>query len=303
VEFNFLRLFVTLRLEIDVANPYSLFEMKADFADIFRQVSGCSLRSCEKCPQNPACPYHQIFSQAISPDPSAVRRFQKPPLPFVFDLPLLPKAPNRGRTVEIGLTLAGPAANHVGSFLDAVKSMFEQRLVRRQLVAAVEKVESADYLGNRTVLTEAGSTLALDRLFSLSTGGLEKSVPLAPDAVSLTIVTPLRIIKDGRPLRDLSFAALARSLFRRMSAISFYYGGIDPELDYKWLSDHCSRIGISNNGFRWVEWDKGLSGIIGSGTFTGDLTDFHPFLLFGEYFHAGKGATYGFGCYRLEKAG
>ena len=34
-----------------------------------------------------------------------------------------------------------------------------------------------------------------------------------------------------------------------------------------------------------------------------DLTDFHPFLLFGEYFHAGKGATYGLGRYRLEKAG
>jgi CRISPR/Cas system endoribonuclease Cas6 (RAMP superfamily) len=302
VEFNFLNLVFTLRLEADIADPYLLFGMRADFADIFQQVGGCSRTNCEACPHTPACPYHLVFSQAISPDPSAVRRFQKPPLPFVFDLPLLPTAPNRGRTIEMGLTLAGPAANHVGSFLEAVRIMFGRWQARRQVVAVVAKVESADHLGNRAVIAEPWSGTPFDRLFFLSADGLDKSAILSHDAVSIEIVTPLRIIKDGRPLRELSFAALARSLFRRMSAIYFYYGGMEPELDYKWLSSRCASIGISSNEFRWVEWDKGLSGIIGSGTFTGDLTDFHQFLLFGEYFHAGKGASYGLGRYRLEKA-
>ncbi len=147
------------------------------------------------------------------------------------------------------------------------------------------------------------SKAALDRFFVLSLEGLEKSAILPADELRLTFATPLRIIKDGRPLRELSFSALVMSLLRRMSAIAFYYCYLDLDLDYKWLSRQSREIGISSNGFSWVEWDRNLSGIIGSGTFTGNMAEFQRILLFGEYLHAGKGAAYGLGRYHLEKAG
>jgi len=62
-------------------------------------------------------------------------------------------------------------------------------------------------------------------------------------------------------------------------------------------------IGIGSNGFGWVEWDKNLSGITGSGSFSGNMAEFQRILLFGEYLHAGKGAAYGLGRYHLEKSG
>jgi CRISPR-associated endoribonuclease Cas6 len=303
VDFNFLKLIITLRLEADIANPYLLFGIKTDFADFFRQVTGCRGKSCRECAVPPACPYWQVFSQTLSGDPSAVKRFQKPPLPFVFDLPLLPPSPNRGRTVEVGLILAGPAANHVVCFLDAVRLMFGGRDSSRKVLAVVSKVESVDYTGNRSAIAGGDGVASLDRLFSLSLDSLEKSVTLSPDRLQISIVTPLRLLHEGKVVEQLSFSVLARSLLRRMSAMLYYYGGIELELDYKWLAEQSSRITIDSGEFSRAEWGRGLGGIIGGGTFAGDVAEFHLVLLFGEQFHAGKGATYGLGRFRLEKAG
>ena len=59
--------------------------------------------------------------------------------------------------------------------------------------------------------------------------GLEKTSVLPVDQIALNFRTPLRIIKDGRPLRELSFSALIMPLLRRMSAIAFYYCYLDME--------------------------------------------------------------------------
>lgn len=67
------------------------------------------------------------------------------------------------------------------------------------------------------------------------------------------------------------------------------------------LSSQSREICISSNEFGWVEWDRNLSGIVGSGTCTGNMAGFQRILLFGEYLHAGKGAAYGLGRYHLEK--
>src|SRR5690349_2540332 len=87
VDLNFLRLVVTLRLETDVTDPYLLFGMRTDFAKLFREVTSCRREVCQQCPDAPGCPCLPILSQRLSTDPSAVRRFQKPPLPFAFALP------------------------------------------------------------------------------------------------------------------------------------------------------------------------------------------------------------------------
>jgi len=303
MEFNFLKLIFTLKLEEDIDDPNLLFAIRTDFAAIFRNTVGCDREHCVKCSVATDCPYDQIFSQAISPNSSAVKRFQKPPLPFVFDLPILPPLPNREGRCEIGLTLVGLAVNHVRLFLDAVGFMFGHQDSRWSEVASVVKIESLDYLCNRTIISQNGSRAALDRFFIHSMEGLEKSAFLSTDAVSLTFDTPLRIVKDGHPLRELSFQALAMALIRRMSSIAFYYCFMEMDLDYKSMSRQSQEVSISSNGFRWTEWDKGMSGITGSGTFTGTMVEFHPFLLLGEFLHVGKGASYGLGHYRLEKAG
>ena len=303
MEFNFLKLIFTVKMEEDIADPHLLFAIRTYFPAIFRNNVGCDRENCVKCSVAADCPYDQIFSQAMGTNSSAVKRFQKPPLPFAFELPILTPDTNEGSELEIGLTLIGRAVNNVLHFKKAVESMIGKMGTQQSGFARVVKMESVDYLGNRMVITREGCKDALDRLYVLSMDGLEKTAVLADDSVTITFDTPLRIIRDGRPIRELSFPPLAMSLLRRISALAYYYCFMELDLDYKWLSRQSQEICISSSGFSWTEWDKGMSGIIGSGTFTGSMVEFHPFLLLGEILHVGKGASYGLGHYRLEKAG
>ncbi|HEX9079540.1 MAG TPA: CRISPR system precrRNA processing endoribonuclease RAMP protein Cas6 [Desulfuromonadaceae bacterium] len=299
MEFNFLKVVLTLELKADIADPYLLFEIRRDFAEAFRRAVGCRRPQCTPCENAAECPYRQVFSQDMLSDPTVLRRFQKPPLPFVFDLPLLPSAPNSGEQCEIGLVLAGIAANYVRHFLAAVTALVEGPASPLSRLFSLEMMETCDHSGNRQLIARRGEKPLLDRFFIIAMDDLAKEPDIPAHEVKLTFITPLRIIKDGHPLRELTFSSLAMALLRRMSAIAFYYCYLDLDLEYKLLSMQSREIGISARGLKWIDWGKNLGGIMGSATFTGNLADFHSLLLFGQYFHAGKGSAYGLGRYRL----
>ncbi len=85
--------------------------------------------------------------------------------------------------------------------------------------------------------------------------------------------------------------------------MAYYYAGSETDLVFKWLAMKSKTVSPVQNRFHWVEWGKGVSGVIGTGTFAGEMAEFHPFLLAGEYVHAGKGAAFGLGRFRLERDG
>lgn len=297
VNLNFIRLIAALRLEADIPDRYALFGIKSYFEEAFRQAAGCG-----GGPGPCNCPCHQVFSQPLSPDPAALKRYQKPALPFVFRIPQLPELPNRRAIVELELVLAGPAAMFVSAFLAALEGMFTIPALRRKVPVTLIKVESAGYDGSRTVVASPGKGVALDRLVTLSLQGVRESTVLAPDVIAFSIVTPTLILTEGRPLRDFSFSPFMRVLIRRVSSMAYYYGEGDAELDFKWLAHLSHEVECVAAGFHWVGWGRTRYGVIGEGTFRGDLTDFHPFLLAGELLNVGKGATFGLGHFIIERA-
>lgn len=298
MELNIVRLILTFRLEKDVPNPVALFGIKDGFMTAFRQAVDCSCALCANCPRASVCPYYQTFSQNISSDPTAVKRFQKPPLPFAFDFPLLPPAPNRGKVLECGLSLVGTAINFIGDYLAALGILFAANGFGGRTGVSLAGIDAAGYGGERHPLRIPGGGTALDRLVFLSLDGLQGV--LSPGSLTISIRTPLRIMHEGRPLREFSFSSFVRALFRRISSLAYYYGGIEMDMDYKWLARRSGGIDCVSADFHWVQWKPSLCGLVGSGTFTGDMTDFLPFILLGEYFHVGKGAPFGLGSYRIE---
>jgi len=141
----------------------------------------------------------------------------------------------------------------------------------------------------------------------LTADGLRESRTLSSSSITLKFATPLRILLEGKPLRVFAASYFLRSLIRRLSSLAYYYGGGELELDFKWLARQSAAIAGSAEQCYWQDWgataDGRLSGVTGEVLLTGDLTDFHPFLLLGEYFHAGKGASFGLGRYRLVAEG
>ncbi|MBP1752178.1 MAG: hypothetical protein H6Q57_1014 [Geobacteraceae bacterium] len=306
MEFVFARLIFTLRLDRDCPDPYSLFGIRNFFKDVFRNAVCQRQGQCETCREKDCCSYHHAFSQAISNDRLAVKRHQKPSLPFVFDLAPVPDQPNEGDEVEIGMNLAGSAITYARDYITAVCQLFRQDGPAGTVRGTVIKVESETCSGFRNSIMQNGGTASYDAISTISARDLAETRTLDQNRVRLTVTTPIRLMGDGKPVRDFAFSSFVRALMRRISSLAYYYYGGGLDYDYGWLSSISTSIVISENDFRWTRWDEDrrgewLSGITGSGTCEGMLVDFHPFLLLGEYFHVGKGSPYGLGRYRIEK--
>lgn len=302
MDLNLVRLIFTLILEADGSDPFAFFALKPHFMESFREQIGCEQVECGPCSKRASCTYHQNFSQPLSNDPAAVKRHQKPPLPFVFDIPVLPPVPNSGNTVEIGLTLAGTAINSINEYIAATEGMLLSPGLRRSVKASLLKVESVGYGGFRSLILEQGKGVAAGNVLTLSLHGLQETQVLPSDAVVVTIMTPLRLMGEGKISREISFSSFARALFRRLSSLVYYYGGEEADLDFKWLAEQSRQIECVDAGFHWVDRGCKWSGMVGKGVFAGNLSDFHRFLLAGEYLHVGKGASFGLGRFFVDRA-
>jgi hypothetical protein len=286
---HYVKLYFTFSLSSDVPDPYLLFSCRDDFDTAFRGALSCRRVDCRGCLTSASCRYPANFAQLIAKDPEAVKRHQKPPLPFVFQFPVLPPAPNRGRTLECALTLLGSAVQDACIYIDAVA------LLLKGLPAATLRVEAQCPGGGRAAVA-AGENPALPLLSELDPA---QPGPLSPDTLSICFLTPLKLVHEGRLLKNFGFSHLARSLMRRVSSLAYYYEGAEPELDYRWLSQCSGSIDTVSSDCRFVSWGGHPSGIVGTTRFQGDLQPFHLFLQLGLATHLGKGASFGYGAYRI----
>jgi len=291
VELHYVRLFFTFTLNADLMDPHALFACRCDFDAAFRKTLSCRRLDCSGCLSSGSCPYPANFGQIIARDPEAVRRHQKPPLPFVFQFPVLPPIPNRGRTLECALTLLGSAVQEAGRYVAAA------RLLLEGMQASIVKVEAGCPGGGRAPVA-AGATPALPLLSALDP---TLSGPLAPDSAALSLVTPLKLMHEGRLLKQFTFSQFARALMRRVSSLAYYYEGAEPSLDYRWLSLQSEAVETVSSDCRFVSWGGRPAGIIGTARFEGDLEPFHLLLQLGQATQLGKGASFGFGSYRIER--
>lgn len=291
MELHYVRLFFTFTLHADVTDPYAFFASRSAYEAAFRKTLSCRRLDCTGCPSSAGCPYPDHFGQKIAQDPEAVRRHQKPPLPFVFQFPVLPPAPNRGRTLEFSLVLFGCAVQEAGSHIAAAD------LLLAGMRASTVKVEAESPGGERASVAAAGPCPVLPLLSALDPA---VSGPLAPDGASLSLVTPLKLMSEGRLLKSFTFSQFVRALMRRISSLAYYYEGVEPPLDYRWLSRHSETVETVRSDCRLVSWGGRPAGIMGTARFQGDLEPFHLLLQLGSATQLGKGASFGFGAYRLE---
>lgn len=290
MELHYVRLFFTFTLNGDLADPYALFACRSDFDGAFRKTLSCRRLDCTGCLSSGSCAYPANFGQKLARDPEAIRRHQKPPLPFVFQFPVLPPAPNRGRTLECSLTVFGSAVQEADRYIAAVTALLEG-------MQAVRITVEAECPGGGRAPVAAGACPALPILSALDP---TVSGPLPPDSAAVCLVTPLKLMHDGRLLKQLTFSHFARALMRRVSSLAYYYEGAEPPLDYRWLSLCSESVETVSSDCHFLSWGGRPAGIVGSAQFRGDLEPFHLLLQLGQATHLGKGASFGFGSYRVE---
>jgi hypothetical protein len=288
----FVQLYFTLAPPGKKLLPYALFALRQQFHAAFCCAAGCS-DGKQPCRGGSDSPCRAVFAQALATDPAALRRYQKPPLPFAFSVPVLPEKSRSGDTVELSLVITGEAISSLDLFIKAVRLLFGSSEQFRDW--RVVSVEAAAEDGARTLvpLEAAGSefaslpVLAFDELFSGGGGSCSR--------ITVHFHTPVRLIHKGSPVQDISFSLFAGALFRRISSLAYYYGREELPHDFKWLARQSREIVSTRSEQRWVNRGGQLQGVEGSVVFSGELTDFIPFLHLGSRLNLGKGAAYGMG--------
>jgi hypothetical protein len=131
--------------------------------------------------------------------------------------------------------------------------------------------------------------------------------PFSFNKVQLDIITPMRLVNNGKPLFKFDFNSFFSVLQRRVNHLAIAHGDaiIDSDDELKRLA---ATILCCNKSLHWHDWRRleqgrkgqGIGGLTGTLTLSGDaLAEVWWLLELGALLHVGKGASYGFGRYRL----
>lgn len=221
-----------------------------------------------------------LCSRALSSDSELVRRHQKPSLPFVFSL---------HRDGQLECLLLGPAIAELTRILSTVAA--------RADLPQLTSFGAYDYQGTVVELkTDGGDELPVLSLAAL----LDMATPryATCQGLRVTLVTPLRMVSDGRELSRFVVERFVRGVVRRMSALIAYYGTAAAPEQFIRLASLAGTLRLAVA--RPAQAPKGQRGLLGSFDLQGSCNELGPILELGGLLHVGKGASYGLGAFQVS---
>jgi hypothetical protein len=303
MDFNLVKISITVQSDDAFQLVPWLYLQGNTFADICRKnMCHFPKKVCGACSNQEACAWHLVFGKQLSADPSVLKRHQKPPLPFMFSFPTHPEQSENLSVTECGLIVIGHAIPHLFDLIDGFSELLADRAC--PVSAEVTGICSHDYQNTAHRLQDVSSGPHSENLVVLSSSVLFEEYTTLSSNLHILLNSPLRLSEDGRQLARFDFSRFARSLMRRVSSLAYYYGASEFDCDFKELSRRAEDVVCTEDRFSAaVGRDRKLSGIIGHGRFRGEFSGLMPFLVAGQYVHAGKGASFGMGSYELIPEG
>lgn len=253
-------------------------------------------RTCECCSRNCDCVWYSVFGQELSTDPDVIRRHQKPPLPFAFSFQPHVEA----CLLECRLVVIGRAIQTLEMLLQGFTEILAGLTGRVQ--GKIVAVATRSNQGDALPLGDGACISHPENLMVLSAADMLEKNDWGNRHVAIRVSSPLRIVMDGRPNRTFDFSLFLRSIIRRVSALSSYYGDCELDCDFRYLSILSENIDSVAKSFTYDHMPGGsrrLAGVVGEGHFSGKLDEVMPFLIIGTYVNVGKGASFGMGHYSL----
>jgi len=296
---NLVNLAVSIRSDNCFKLASVLLRAGGAFSTVCRRLCcDSSERGCVCCSKRASCSWLSLFGQELTCDPAALKRHQKPPLPFMFTFPMPVTERSAEDILLCELVVFGSAIAHTSLLLQGLAELLSN--ATWQPAAEIVSVACRDYQGTLQDSASATARLLPEELVIMSMEGLLESRIWSTTEICLACVSPLRLMQDGHITSRFEFGCFARSVMRRVSSLSYYYGENELDWDFKELSRLIDDVICAEDGFRFMKHPQNqLSGIIGTGCFIGDFTRIHPFLVIGTFAHTGKGATFGMGAYEI----
>lgn len=295
------------RLEFETVRPIDLPEyagsaLRGVFGHALRRLACTThLDDCRTCPQWRSCAYPAVFE---TPPPMDARRvYSAIPHPFVVEPPpwgIREHAP--GTRLRFQLVLIGPALQQLPLVLRAWQAALAGGLGPAEGTAQHLQVALP---GREDLVRPDASGRCPEHA---------AAVPLpaedaAPAEVTLEFTTPLRLKRDGRPLRADALTAqdLLAALVRRIADLTELQLGQTTGWRFAALTQAAARVSAVTQ-LHWRDWTRvsqrqqqamKLGGLVGRVTLRGDLRPFWPLLHLGQWLHLGGKASFGLGQYQL----
>ncbi|MBN2444944.1 MAG: CRISPR system precrRNA processing endoribonuclease RAMP protein Cas6 [Spirochaetales bacterium] len=264
---------------------------------------------CPDCLIRNQCPYSLIMGNPVQADHPHFKKYYTPQRPYIIVPPLeqihsFPK----GSLFSFDLVLIGNMRTYIPHFMYAFTQMGETGLGWKRGKFVLMRVET---------LPLSGESLCI---YNQATGALrlpDTSIPfsdLSPDSelpgkITLRFLTPFRMKIKGNLTSDFSFSLFYKRLLERLMVLNhFFCDGDLVEIDEE-DSSCAPDISIHKETLRWIDLERysnkqqgkmKMGGVTGNITFQGPLASYIPVLRAGEYVHAGKGASFGFGKYSID---
>lgn len=251
----------------------------------------------------------QLFQPALSVDPLVRRQAQKPAPAFVLKPDVrVACVLNAQQRIILPVLFIGSGVLAVNAFISLLQQLGQQGLYHGGGQFCLEGVESEDASGVRAMLWSEGHGTPITPPISDLYWLLERKV-IDADRLILDIISPLRLLRNKKPLFKATFTDLFPFVLRRVSSFLACHAGVEAVKNSQRMHDYARQIVMAENLLQWRDWRRlqgaetgqDLGGLLGQITLTGEgLAEINWLLQLGSLLNVGKGATYGAGQYRLR---
>lgn len=295
-----------VRITLDFLSPCRV--RPADFLALGRHLHGTARYWLDPHDRAATRRWQALFQPALSDDPVARRRFQKPAPAFVLTMPVAGESLlDSGDRLELEVLFLGTGIVLLEDFLRSLIHLGRLGLVAGEgcfdVIAVYSRhpgcAESLAWRQPEPLETLACTVQPLSWL-------LDRQTVASP--VTLNFLTPTRLMVDGKPLRQPRFAQIFPFMLRRVTSMLYSHGGVEVLDDPQPLLDRSRALETPATSLVWHDWrslggGQGLviGGFVGEMLLTGQaLGELYWVLACASLLGIGKGATYGAGRFAVS---
>ena len=302
--------FVTQAKEELSVPRYMGSTLRGGFGHVFKRVVCLDFqKDCSDCILKYKCAYSYIFETPLPKDTEVLSKIPNIPRPFVLEPPLGGKTHYRPLDeLRFGLVLIGKAIEFLPYFVFAFEELGTRGLGKERGRLNLLAIYSLRGEERKQVYFGDSKTLNDDALI-VHFHDLTKQEE-AVQRIHIDFLTPARIQKKKIILRKIDFHSFIQNLLGRVSMLSYFHCGTKLELDFKGMLERAQTVKVENDQLSWNSWTRYSSrqkrymkwdGVVGGLDFVGQLNEFLPYILLGEYIHIGKGTAFGLGHIAVQK--
>ncbi len=276
--------------------------LRGAFGTIFRKIA-CAPQCVDSrvCQVRDSCVYARVFEPRASDEgPSGLA---DPPRPFVFRAAHLD-----GRTVQPGesfyfdVHLFDLQELVIGYFVQAFVQLVSEGLGPGRAQSALTSVDLLDVSGEVVRRLFDGVSLSASQIepCSLSLEAWCRPVP----RVEVSFSTPMELKADHGVVERPEFGVLLARLRDRLSILRALYGAGPLEIDFAEFGRRAEAIAMTRCEIRHKEVTRfstrtrqshPLGGFVGVAEYEGELREFIPYLIAGQFTGVGRQTTWGKG--------